>query len=378
MPQYHIKGVVLIQLVLSISIDKLCQNVTQMGNFGIDKLQLHTKDFRVKDANQNLFGFNRSIPQGGGELPYLLTDATGRQIQANKLIRNTNQANYTINRHGLLIQLNPSKRFHPYHLVSCGDKLNEAVRDIEKDMKAAGIQADIESMKLTRIDLTEQHQMMQPCFRYNDVFRLLKGKRCRNQKEYPTGYQFGNTQWQTVGYDKIQKLIDDKMQHTIEGERNLLRIENKFLKSAVIAKTFPFFTVSGLKKVSSQDLQDIYRQHLTKKVLNRHLVADQLYIDFDNEKQLMAEIIQMASSAYNAAATHLQTIGGFSYSDALLKFGGIEGYRKFIEEFYSRKTSYRVINQIQQNLALQARIEASRGQITVSSLLAEVQAKFAA
>lgn len=349
-----------------------------MGNFGIDKLQLQTRDFLLKDASNELFGYNRNIPQGGGDLPYLLTDGKGKQVYANRLIRNTNLANYTVNKFGLLVQFNPSKRFHPYHLESTGQRFNDAVKDIERDMKGAGIFADFENMKLTRIDLTEQHEMMQPCFRYNDVFRLLKGKRCKNQKEYPTGYQFGNTQWQTVGYDKLQKLIDDKQQNIIEGEKNLLRIENKFMKSAVISKTFPFNTIAGLKKTSSQDLQENYRQHLNKKVFNRHLIADQLYIDFENESLLMTEIIEAASSAYNAAVTHLQTIGGFSYSDALLKFGGIDGYRQFIEQFYSRKTSYRVINQIQKNIALQSRIEASRGQITVSSLLAEIQAKFAA
>lgn len=368
----------MVQLVLSISIDKLCHILTQMGNFGIDKLQLQTRDFAIKDASHNLFGYNRSTPQGGGDIPYLLTDGNGKQVYANKLTRNTDLANYTVNRFGLLVQFNPSKRFHPYHLESTGQRFNDAVKDIERDMKGAGIFADFENMKLTRIDLTEQHEMMQPCFRYNDVFRLLKGKRCKNQKEYPTGYQFGNTQWQTVGYDKLQKLIDDKQQNIIEGEKNLLRIENKFLKSAVIARTFPFNTIAGLKKTHNQDLHENYRQHLNKKVFNRHLIADQLYIDFENESLLMTEIIEAASSAYNAAVTHLQTIGGFSYSDALLKFGGIDGYRQFIEQFYSRKTSYRVINQIQKNIALQSRIEASRGQITVSSLLAEIQAKFAA
>lgn len=348
-----------------------------MGNFGIDKLQLQTREFAVKDANHNLFGYNRNIPQGGGDLPYLLTDGMGKQVYANRLIRNTDLANYTVNKFGLLVQFNPSKRFHPYHLESTGQRFNDAVKDIEKDMKGAGIFADFENMKLTRIDLTEQHEMMQPCFRYNDVFRLLKGKRCKN-REYPTGYQFGNTQWQTVGYDKLQNLINDKQQRIIEGEKNLLRIENKFLKSAVISKTFPFNTIAGLKKTSSLQLQENYRQHLNKKVFNRHLVAEQLYIDFENESLLMDEIKQMSSSAYNAAVTHLQTIGGFSYADALLKFGGINGYREFIEQFYSQKTSYRVINQIQKNIALQSRIEASRGQITVSSLLAEMQAKFAA
>lgn len=349
-----------------------------MGNFGIDKLHLVSKDFSIKDAGSKLFGHNKTIPQGGGDIPYLLTDGNGRQIHANKLIRNTDLANYTVNRYGLLIQFNPSKRFHPYHLETTGNRFNDAVQDIQKDMKAAGILTDFESMKLSRIDITEQHEMLQPCFRYNDVFRLLKGKRCKNQKEYPTGYQFGNTQWQTVGYDKLQKLIDDKLQNIIEGEKNLLRIENKFLKTKVIARTFPFGTIGELKKTHSQDIQQLYRQHLAKKVFNRHLVSEQLYIDYENETALMTEIIDVATSAYNAAATHLQTIGGFSYADALLKFGGIDGYRQFIEQFYSRKTSYRVINQIQKNIALQARIEATRGQINVSSLLAEMQAKFAA
>lgn len=349
-----------------------------MGNFGIDKIHLHTKDFAVRDASRQLFGYNVSTPQGGGEVPVLMRDGTGREVVANKIHRNTNLVNYTIGTKGLLVGFNPSKRFHPYHLTGAGDGLAEVVQGVEKDMKAAGIIANLSDMKLVRFDLTAQHQMMQPCYQYNQVFRLLKGKRCKNQREYPTGYQFGNTQWQTIGYDKIQALQDAGLGNLVGTEKNLLRIENKLLKSQAITRTMPFATLGGLLKVDNFTLEDLYRDHLQKKVFNRHLVAEQLFLDLDNEFLLMQEIVSLSSSAEKAAMNHLHSIGGYSYNEALLKFGGIDGYRKFLEGFYSRKTTYRVINALQKNIALQARIDANRGNITAGSLLAEVQAKFAA
>lgn len=379
MPQSHCKGVALVQNPFSISIGVLCQNLAQMGNFGIDKVQLQTRDFSVKDASQQLFGYNISTRQGGGDIPFLFRDGKGFQVHANKLFRNSNLANYTINKYGLLIQFNPSARYHPYHLESTGQRFNDVITGIETDMKQAGISANLNAMKISRLDLTEQHQMVQPCFQYNNVFRLLKGKRCKNQKEYPTGYQIGNLQWQTVGYDKLQKLIDDKQFNLIEGEKNLLRIENKFLKHEAVVTHLKFDTLNVLKDISRNELRQHYTKHLNSKVLNRHLVTEQLYIDFENEKQLMAEIIGSTKSSTMAATAHLVTSAGANIADALLKFGGIEGYRKqILENFFSRRTTYRVIENISQLIALQAKADATRGEITVSSLLAELQAKFAA
>lgn len=353
--------------------------MSQMGNFGIDKLQLQTKDFAVKDAGPALFGYSLSTPQGGGEVPHILTDGNGKAIHANKLFRNTNLANYTVNKYGLLVQFNPSARYHPYHLTSTGQRFNETVKDIERDMNQAGIFANLKQMKIVRLDITEQHQMMQPCFQYNAVFRLLKGKRCKNQREYPTGYQIGNNQWQTVGYDKLQKLIDDKQFNLIEGEKNLLRIENKFLKSAAVSTHLKFNTIDVLRDITPNELRQHYTKHLTGKVFNKHLVADQLYMDFENEKQLMKHCIDNTKGGVLAVTTHLVTAAGANIADALLKFGGIEGYRKnILENFYSKRQTYRIIDAISQIISVQAQADATRGLVTVSSLLAELQAKFAA
>jgi hypothetical protein len=350
------------------------------NNFGLDKLQLYTKDYSIKDATSSFFGHNVSVPQGGKEIPHLITDLSGNRITANKIYRNTPFAQYSVNHLGLSVQFNPSSRNHPYHLTATGKQFNETIGLIKNDMQQSGISANLESMRMTRIDITEQHEMLQPCFQYNSVFKLLKGKRCKNQREYPTGYQMGNNQWQTVGYDKLQKLIDMKQSLVIEGEKNLLRVENKYLKGDAINTHLKFNTLKILKDITPNDLRKYYTNHLQKNVFNKHLVSNQLFIDFDNEKCIMEQIISNSQSSILAVTTHLMSIGGMDIPEALLNFGGIEKYRLFLEDFYTRTATYKIINSLQKVIATKNLIEVNRSnsQVTVSSLMEEMYSKFAA
>ena len=146
-------------------------------NLGIDKIQLHTSEYSLDSADSSLFGFNTSTKQGETDIPLLLVDKQGVIIKAKSIFRNTQLANYTINKFGLQVQFNPSPQYHPYHLIEPQDKrFTQVVDKVKQELDRAGIGCCLDSMQLTRFDVANQQDMRLTPVAYNQVFALLKGK----------------------------------------------------------------------------------------------------------------------------------------------------------------------------------------------------------
>jgi hypothetical protein len=340
---------------------------------GIDKIQLWAplNQVSVKDADSSLFGFNMTTRQGSGDLPHLLTDSRGKAVAANSMYHNSTLAQYSINARGLQVQFNPSKAAgHPYHLSGTGAKFTETVKAIAGQLQAVGISADLDQMKLVRIDLAKQAEMSLPFGNYIDAFRMLKGKRAKEQRQYPSGYIVGNTRWQTIGYDKGEEL---KQHHLAIDEKNLMRLETRWLKSAVVSAQFKLNTLPVLCELAPADLDNIYKTHLTTKYFPKQYEGEQAVMDFDT-------VIDQMKTAQNSYGRNwfIKYISAVSIDNFLLQLGGLEMVRKALLEVTNKQRASDYIKELTELLYFKSRLDAQTGQQTVASLLYEMQEKFVA
>ena len=348
-----------------------------MKSFGVDKIHLTTRDFKIKDCKSGKFGIDTSLKQGGKEAPWLMKDEFGHEISAWKAYHNSEKGlgNYTIDHHGLLVSFNPSKIHHPYNLVSVQDKgYKEAITAIKKEMKDIGVTVDLDKMKIVRADLARQNEMSRPVQQYNSAFNLCKMRRAKNQRQYEGGYLFGNTQKQSMFYDKGLQLENNGV-GLMYGEKNLMRGEIRLLKDKSFASLFKLDTLDQLNLLSPEEIENHYKSFLNRNLFINQYQADQTCLDFDGE----AQRLEWYRTNYGRDAL-LRYLAEVSLDLFLLKFGSIDTFINQVvkKSGYRRRQPYEIRNKIAQMISDKARFDDSRGEVSVSVLLAEVQAKFAA
>lgn len=343
---------------------------------GIDKIGLTSRDFCLKDAGNGQFAIDTSIRQGGQVPPPLLRDGTGRQVDAWKMFHNSEKgiATYNINERGLQVVFNPSKLFHSYHLTSTGNKLNEAIKIVGDEMRSIGIYCELEGMHPSRVDIAGQAEMTLPLFQYEPAYRLLQGKRMKQQRQYEGGFLISNTQTQTIFYDKQKELQYNSKAKIILPETNLLRCEVRQLKNRSVAKVLNIGTLADLQQLSPIQVENIYKSYLNKRIFARQFVSDQLEIDFYSEVEILKSYKQRHSRS--AWQYYLMEI---NLDALLLKFGSLDNFGGLLSEAgYSREQVFRIKNHVRGLLKTKSVNDNKRGEVTTSNLLAELQEKFAA
>lgn len=346
---------------------------------GIDKLQLTTKDFKIRSADSKIWGINRNVKQGGKEPPIILTTNEKEDIFANSMYHNSDLVNVDVNSYGLRVQFSPSKKYHTYHLTGTGPRLNKVVGEVQEYLQKQGIYCSLEDMQISRIDLTDQHQMSQPPNSYYEVIKLFKHTRLKSSREHPHSFTIGNKQWQTCAYDKLQELKESKMEAYIEGEKNLLRIENRWLNSKEVNRTLPFNTIRKLSAIDNEELSFQYKRILTGKTFNRNYNSEQTKLDLYRQGEILRDLL--ATNTKKVAILQLFfIIENTSIDSALMQFGGLDKFREFLmnEGGINRTETYRFTNSLMQLMKYQTKYANNKGELTITQMYEEVLNKFVA
>jgi hypothetical protein len=347
---------------------------------GIDKLQLTTTDFSLQRFDPQLFGLVSHNLQGNTQgLPKLLITKEGQIIEGSKMYRNTDLGQYSINPQGLQVQFNPSKMQHLYHLSGTGKAFDESIKAIKEDLHKSGIGCNLEEMSLSRIDLCNQEQMSHQVGSYLDVFKMFKAKR-GNAKEYSSeSYSIKTQLWETVGYDKEKQIKENRLQLYYEGEKNLLRIENKWLTKRYIYSNLPFNNLNSLRQVSNEELQAIYKKQLIAKAFCMNRISTQTVLDFKEEGEILNSLMAEHKTKGDAVISYLWNLGDFQFEKIILQFGSMDKFRQFLVDStgMQRTYSYRIMKKVEQ--FMNDRIRYSRNKdFTVLNLYDEIIEKFAA
>lgn len=358
-------------MVFRVSIDH-CPVKADISTPGIDKVQLWAPptDFGIKRADSAHFGMNCTTRQGSGDLPILLTDSTGHQVRANSIYHNGKAGQYSINQKGLQVQFNPSKILHPYHLTGTGPDFAESIRAVGAELKAAGIRVNVDQMRLVRLDLAKQAEMANPFATYTESLRMLKGKRAKEQRQYPGGIVVGNSSWQTIGYDKGEEL---RSHHYTIKEKNLMRLETRLLKARAVKGLCGVGNLPELAQLSPVDLNRIYCGHLNSRYFPKQWEGEQSVFDFDT----LVSSMQTASDHFGRG--WLPRFLAVHQLDTLIQqAGGLDVIRKAMLEFLDRRRVSEYMRELQELITFKAIMDTRTERQTASSLLYEIQSRFAA
>lgn len=340
------------------------------NTIGIDKIELTTKDFGVEKITREIFGINANTKQGNTELPVYF-DLTGDSLKANSYYHNGKIASYNVNKHGLMVSFNPSTKYHPYNLISTGDKLARVVSEVSKELKQIGIHTDINQAKIVRADLTRNTLLSNPFSVYMSGLRLLKGKRQSNT-EYPDGYLIKNKQHQTIFYDKGLKLQLDKTPIPIPP--NFARGEVRATKNKTVNRYFQINTIPDLLETPSEEINRFFKDYLNNTIFKRVEFGEQSLIDFDSEIHLYHTLKARKPKGYFNEWLHLCSI------DTILSmFGSLRGLELFLKECgENRMTIHRNIKRVQELIQIRGMLSGIRKELTPTELLHELQTKLTA
>ena len=347
---------------------------------GIDKILLTTPDFQVDKVNSTLFGLDTSTPQGGNEaeLPYLLTDKAGREVKARKIYHNSPNhiGNYTIRQDGLLVQFNPSKISHPYLLAEVGSpQYKGAIAKVLQEMDSIGIHADLEGMKLIRVDLAKQAEMSMPCSQYEAAFKLMKGKRNKT-KGYEGGYLFHNTQNECMFYDKREEMKYLKVDQNLKGEQNFMRAEVRMLKHKSTASILKVATLNELNTLHPEHVTECYNRYIKGRIFSKAMEGEQMTLEYYAEVEIVKYFRETSGKRGQGWKEYLLCT---DIDQHMIKIGGIEGFGKILHDAgYGKSQVYDIMRQVREMLNKKAQVDRLRNEVTTSTLIDELREQFAA
>ena len=338
---------------------------------GIDAIHLTSKEYNVHDVTRLKELGWAGKANALDETKVLIEDSKGNQIRANSIYNNSKDriGHFDISPYGVLIHFNPSKVYHDYNLISTGNELKYVAKTIQMEAKAIGIDVSIDSMHLTRLDLTKQAMMKYEVPQYASAFRLLHGKRTQT-KEYPSGYQFANTQRQFVFYDKAQEIQNKK--GTID-EINFMRAEAKFLKKDSVKSATKIISLSQLHETSHDEIDSFYSKQLADNVFCRKNIGMQSVLDFNNEIQILQSLMQT-----NKRGAWKEYLLMRNVDETINELGGIARFVEMCSEAgYSRRKKYYIQSELKLLIHKKSFIDNRRKKVSASALLDEVFQKFA-
>jgi hypothetical protein len=343
---------------------------------GIDKIALHTRDFKPLDlTDASLWGVNANRKQGSiGELP-TWKDSKGHEIKANGFHHNTDLFNLTIDYKGCNISFNPSKIKHEYNLLSTGVEFKETISTIETEINKI-CSLDFKNMSLCRFDLARNESMDFPISMYFGGLRLLKGKRSESRNE-PEGFYIGNRTHQSIFYNKETGLKYSLGNSNFITPPNFMRGECRYLKSLSVKRyANGIRNINDLFELSPSDLDLSYKNYFNKVIFVRSKLGLQLKIDWNDEIELFKALKKDKPKGYFSYWLQLNSI-----NNLMDQFGSMQSVKDFIssdELGESTSARYRNLQKLEQLIALRGQLDKQRNVVNDASLLQEIKQRFVA
>lgn len=346
---------------------------------GIDKIHIHTQDFRVSSATQLAIVPHRK-PQGKiwdevSQQPLFVCD--GVPVIAEKAYHNSsgNDGNEeaavisaTINSTGLTATYNPSKLIGKKmgELASVAD-VRAVTNQVQTYLENNGIYVPLSEGNLSRVDLAKDREMSQPVFNYTDVWRVLRGKRMPEKVMYPHGYRVGSKRRQFIFYDKGLE-INPKLDSS-----NTMRGEVRFIRNATIDKQVGIKTLNDMYNLDEKYLGQFYNSWLTREIFRQRNDDSQLTFDFTGEVALLKSLYD---KTYQGRGSFKYWLALDGVEVKLQKLGGMDNVRRILSEVYSRDKVEGMLSEMEDMLRLKVFLD--RTPTTLSSKYEEVRLKFVA
>ena len=299
----------------------------------IDKIILSTKDFEI-DHRSPISIQPHLFSLGGDtcakETP-LFKSTNGHIVYGKKAFLNEVNFNVSIKNDGgatyANVSFNPNKIHHAYLPCSFEQAL-DSLELIDSQLKDNGIILDLDTSNILRLDLMKQKYLSDSLYSHHMLLSTLRAKR-QHSRTYVDTYVIGNTQHETVFYDKSTE--------SNLPEPNLIRCEIRAKRPKPVSKIFGLETIKDLKSSNVTHLTQRYNQHLYANVF----VGATNETRYQTEKEILKRTIEKYGQ--NGIQKYFMTIG---IEQALSAFGSLDNIKKELKELVCKETVNRWRNRI--------------------------------
>ena len=192
----------------------------------IDTVSVATSDFEV--ANSNRLTKRTDVLE------------TGEILE--KQFYNSDKLNLTIDSRGFRLHFSLPKlyglqdNFYPLGANS----FETAMDGLQRNLEDVGVIADLDTMKILRLDIFKNVETSETFSIYSDVLRTLELKRT-HRRDYTDGFLTANTLRELCFYNKVRELSESlgslyvRQVYNFSGE-NIIRGELRFLRHSEVKK----------------------------------------------------------------------------------------------------------------------------------------------
>jgi hypothetical protein len=343
-------------------------------NFGFDMVYIGSQDFRLK----GLDGWSVKSGNKVGDTPEPFAapcrngfQPSGAGYFMNRGKETPNLCTWELNKYGLFAQVNPSTLNHEYHLTT---DLKGAKDALLGDMSMLGIEMDLNTASVNRVDITKQQSMPFPIHSYTTALTALKGKRMK-ATSYPNGYTFGNRQKEAVFYDKTTQLREVKG-FTGDVPVNLLRCEARWKKRKVIGHDINGLGKGDFASLVSMDAGEA--NHRFKGFMESQIFrtsdGTQLELNFETEVEILKQFTER-----NERGGWKDYFMAEGIESILHRAGSLQVVESLLESVgYNRSQVWRIMKQLRDLMQVQGFIDSRRGEVSISQTIETLRQTFAA
>lgn len=247
---------------------------------GIDKLSLSAPYFSVEDTlHLNIAGVTKRAGDVDTNSGYLFTDGKGNAVHGDKAYINKPDFNLTIKRLGgtvhACLTMNPNLLYGSSTL--CTDTVNAMVENVRLDLNKLGIDIDVTSSLVSRLDISVDAQLE---YNFREYKGLIIGKttlKRDNSVNYTDSLTFGSgkgtSQFSTYDKGKEREVYAHGRPLSVSTPHSRFEariFKNKGVKSKISEAT----TYSGFLNTTDKDFHKAYVS-----VINTHVQLQQTQLD---------------------------------------------------------------------------------------------------
>lgn len=350
-----------------------------LGQVGIDKSNLTTRDFRLTDSLRlthrppmrlALDPTSLVNSQDVGSIPWGI-DSEGRELTGSYFLNLPSGVGVDVSSKGLLLNLNPSRvvnRTDPTFLVTNKKQLVATREHVQRDLDQLGLEVDVLSMNVCRLDPSKQVNTVDLASRYQSVGQMISASRVKG-RQYDTAFMLGNTQRQFIFYSKHDHLLFHKHD---SSNPHLGRGELKLLNSKVVTSTLGVTTFQSLIDLDLDLLSCEFHNVVNSFVFSNKVDPSSLdQVNFDTELSLYATHYAHLRNGHNKYFVDLST------RFVLDNFGSVSNFGKFLDQVGTpRSTRYRIVAQMKNQVQRASIIDNKRNRMTTLDKYNELQRNF--
>jgi hypothetical protein len=351
---------------------------TTLDRVGIDKSNLTTRDFQLTDSLR----FNHKPPtrlasdphlvnvQDSGSIPFGI-DSNGRELTGSYYIQTPSGVVVDVSARGLLINLNPSRvirRHDPTFLVTTQKELMSTREIVQAELDSLGLDVDLMSMNICRLDPSKQVNTKDTANRYQSVGQMISASRV-NGRQYDTAFSIKNTQREFMFYSKHDHLLFHKHE---SNNPHLGRGELRLLNSKIVASTLGVTNYKSLIDLDPEELSCQFHNIVNSFVFSNKIDPSTFSeVNFETESTLYETYYKGLRNGHNK---YLSDMG---CRLVLNNFGSVSNFGKFLDQTgVPRSTKYRVVGQMKNQVQRISIIENKRELMTTLDKYNELQRNF--